>query len=393
MHTPFQNGDPSMHAIRPHAGMLTIGLLMTGIVSCNEDGGNSTAKIAPSNIKSDERVVFFPTYGHFDAKTKTWTFDVHGHIFEPEDSSRKRGALVSTVRRAISIKKGSDAATLLSERTKPFLVDNERGKDISIRIDKDGYAAGRSQANGHFSATLSLSAAEAKRLINRQDDAGGVIDYQAELRSGDTRTFAGRVHLISPEGISVISDIDDTIKISNVTDKEEMLRNTFTREFKPVVGMADLYKIAADRDAAFHYVSGSPWQLYEPLSRFLSKSGFPDGSYHLKQFRAKDPTVLELLASQKKNKLAAIEPLLKAFPKRRFLLFGDSGEQDPGIYGELARRYSDQVVGIFIRKATEEQADDERFAKAFKGLPRKQWTLFDEPSEIEVTVTSLLESK
>jgi len=386
-----RNGETLMHSIQRRAGILIIGLLTLGIAGCNEGrGGKSSATVSRSNIKSEDQIVFFPSYGYFDAKTKTWTFDVHGHVFEPEDSSRRRRALISVVRKAADIEEDSDSAALLARRTQPFLVDNERGKKIAIRIGDNTYAVGRSLANGHFSTTLSLSAAEAKKLL--KDNAGAAIGYQAELRSDDTRPFAGRVHLIAPEGLSIISDIDDTIKISNVTDKKEMLKNTFAREFQVVEGMAAIYRTAADKGTVLHYVSGSPWQLYEPLSQFLSTSGFPQGSYHLKQFRLKDSTVLQLLASQKKNKLAAIEPLLKAFPNRRFLLFGDSGEQDPEIYGELASKYSDQVIGIFIRNATEEQADDERFAKAFNNLDQKQWSLFDEPSEIEAKVTSLIET-
>ncbi len=35
--------------------------------------------------------------------------------------------------------------------------------------------------------------------------------------------------------------------------------------------------------ASFHYVSGGPWQLYNPLAEFLiKKEGFPAGSFHMR---------------------------------------------------------------------------------------------------------------
>ena len=56
----------------------------------------------------------------------------------------------------------------------------------------------------------------------------------------------------------VISDIDDTVKITEVRDRHAMLRNTFLREFQPVPGMADFYQtLARSNGAAFHYTPHS----------------------------------------------------------------------------------------------------------------------------------------
>ena len=59
-------------------------------------------------------------------------------------------------------------------------------------------------------------------------------------------TFAGRqlsnLLLVPPAGLSIISDIDDTIKESNVIHKRELMLNTFLREFVPVEGMSALYQ-------------------------------------------------------------------------------------------------------------------------------------------------------
>ncbi|MGB7326045.1 MAG: App1 family protein [Rubripirellula sp.] len=65
----------------------------------------------------------------------------------------------------------------------------------------------------------------------------------------------------------------------------------------------------------------------------MSEAGFPEGTFHLKQFRLKDSSVLDLLSSQQETKRSAIVPILEAFPQRQFILIGDSGEQDPEIYG------------------------------------------------------------
>ncbi len=93
----------------------------------------------------------------------------------------------------------------------------------------------------------------------------------------------GLVQLLESEGESVISDIDDTIKITEIpAGTEVVLRNTFLRDFAEVPEMAQIYRALLPKKA-FHYVSGGPWQLYGPLAEFLiSKVGFPIGSFHLR---------------------------------------------------------------------------------------------------------------
>ena len=47
-------------------------------------------------------------------------------------------------------------------------------------------------------------------------------------------------------------------------------------------------------------------------------------------------------------KLRQIEPLMKTYPMRKFILIGDSGEKDPEIYAELYRRYPGRIEQIGI---------------------------------------------
>src|SRR5205807_10385096 len=147
----------------------------------------------------------------------------------------------------------------------------------------------------------------------------------------------GIIRLLPQTGISVISDIDDTIKISDVRDRKELLRNTFCRPYCPVPGMAQRYRSwDKSADARFHYVSASPWQLYIPLAAFIRSNGFPEGTFQLKLFRWKDQTFFDLFRSPEKYKMTAIKPLFERFPHRKFVLVGDSGEKDPETYAALA---------------------------------------------------------
>ena len=343
---------------------------------------------ATSAVKTDEEVVFYPTYAHLDEDGTTWTVPIHGLVFEPNDDSLRSSLAVAALRRELGVEPDTPEARIFDRRLRLFTVDHERRKVVPVRIGDAAYTPPPTGPNGHFQGNVQLADDEARRILRQQGSDDGRLRFSAVLTGGDDRSFAGEVHLIGRSGWSLISDLDDTIKITNVRDRKAMLTATFLREFQPVPGMAELYRELARQGVAVHYVSGSPWQLYEPLSDFRRKEGFPASSFHLKHFRLTDPSVLKLLGPQQTHKLAAIEPILTAFPERRFILVGDSGEHDPEIYGKLARKYPAQIAAICIRNVTGETADNRRMQAAFKGIERQRWTLFQQPEEIRALLAS-----
>jgi len=339
---------------------------------------------SPSSIKKDEVVTFFPTFASFNADTNTWEARIHGWIYEPEERSWARNAGLRVVCRLLKLDADSAQRPIFQRRARLFLVDNQRGKNISIRIGEKTYFAGTSHPNGHFEGTIPLSAADVARRLASQAGTERRIAFHAVLPAKDERDFAGVIDLIDPTGISVISDIDDTIKVTAVADRKALLANTFLYEFKAVPGMADVYRRWRSAGAHFHYVSASPWQLYQPLADFLRDNNFPEGTFHLKVFRLKDSSFLELFESPLETKHKAIVPILEAFPHRRFILVGDSGEKDPEIYGELARAYPQQILHIYIRNVTGEKPDSERFQNAFKNVDAARWQVFSGADELAI---------
>ena len=332
----------------------------------------SAADVPASEIKSDEEVIFFPTAAALDADRGVWQVPVHGVVFEPEIASWRREAALRLLGNWLPENLGEEERAILDRRVRLLLVDHERNKSIWIRLGDRAYSAGSSGPDGHFSTTMELP-----KDTGRPCDW---LDFRAITRAGDDRRFAGRAALLPPEGLSVISDIDDTIKISNVRDRRELMANTFLRPFRPVPGMADFYKRLAERGAAFHYVSASPWLLYPALAEFRAEAGFPEGTFDLKLVRLTDSSVRDLFGSQVEYKRGKINAILERFPKRRFVLIGDTGEQDPEVYGALARERSKQIVAIYLRNVTDETARGPRLTAAMKDIPADRWQLFTDPA-------------
>jgi len=341
-------------------------------------GGDAPGQSLP---KDDETVVFYPTLGRRSADGSGWELGVHGQIFEPERSSITRRLLLASLRSAIGDEWAETERKVFHERASRFLVDNERGKRLSIRIGEREHALDPSGPDGHFTGTVRLSDAEVRALAG---EPARVVPFRARTRERDPRVFAGSVHLLEREGVSVLSDIDDTIKESGVLDRKALLANTFLRAFRPVAGMSGFYAGWAARGASFHYLSASPWQLYEPLSALVAGSGFPAGTFHLRRLRVADvSTVLDLLGTPEEYKTRQIDALFADWPRRRFALVGDSGEKDPEIYGAAARAHPGQVALILIRDVTGEGAGTGRMRRAFDAVPAERWRTFREPAEVE----------
>src|SRR5262249_49507207 len=151
--------------------------------------------------------------------------------------------------------------------------------------------------------------------------------------------------------------IDDTVKITHVLDRRSMLESTFYKQFEAADGMPAAYQRLAASGAAFHYVSSSPWHLSEPLLDFLAGSGLPLSSIALKQVRLKDADILNIFKPARETKPPEIEAILTNYPRRRFILIGDSGEDDPEVYAETLLRHPAQIARIYIRNVTSGHRD------------------------------------
>jgi phosphatidate phosphatase APP1 len=339
----------------------------------------SGAQVTPATPSSpDLRIVAFATTAHLDPASATWRIPVRVWVHQPEISRARRALIAALFQQRYGLTIDATNRAVFDRRINLLLADNERG--YRIRVTAAGVTAtlGPTSPNGHAIGTLEVPAGA---LGPRRD---GTITLRATVSNARRSTAAAEapVTLVGPEGISIISDIDDTVKITGVTDRATLWRTTFFAPFEVVPGIADLYRRLAADGRPVHYVSSSPWHLYEPLHEFLVASGLPVADLALKMIRLKDRTIFDITKGGSATKPQAILPLLLRFPSRRFILIGDSGEEDPEIYADLLRRYPDRIERVWIRNVTRATATDARFAKLFAGLPADKWQLFDDPTEI-----------
>jgi phosphatidate phosphatase APP1 len=336
-----------------------------------------------ANLSGHETVALFPSLGHLDSSERHWQVQVHGEVFTGGRISFGKRFLLRLLQRAMKVPDAALQTDVFRGRIARFLASDCAGRRIVVRLGDDLHVlAKKSRRNGHFLGTVRLPVETTDSIEGQHGGDVRRVTLAVQPPGAAVPAACGHAFLLPPEGVSVISDIDDTLKYSHVACKRTLLTNTFLREFEPIAGMADLFRQWAATGAAFHYVSSSPWQLYRHLSEHLTQQGFPEGSYHLRAFRLRDHLIRRILMLRRSGKAAAIRGIMQMYPGRQFILVGDSGEVDPEIYGAMARKFPRQVTGIYIRQIPGPRDTPARYQRAFRGVRYEAIRLFHEAGEL-----------
>lgn len=339
---------------------------------------------SPSNLDGEDQVVLFPSLGHLSRDGRQWIVGVHGDVFAPGQLGLTKRVLLKLLQRAMRVPDEAMRSEIFQQRIARFVAFDRPGLRMAVRIaDQVHPLAKPTKRNGHFVDHVRVPR-ESVSTNGVSDNTQAIAEIGLEVCRGHGHPplAAGQAWLLPTQGLSIISDIDDTLKHSYVACKRTLLANTFLRPFETIPGMAAVFQDWSQRGAAFHYVSSSPWQLYPHLAEHLAAHDFPTGSFHLRAFRLRDHLLRRMLMLRRSGKASVIRAMFKTFPQRQFLMVGDSGEADPEIYGTMARRFPEQIAGILIRRLAGRHDTAERYARAFRGVQRGLVRLYHESEEL-----------
>ncbi|MBA3313252.1 MAG: DUF2183 domain-containing protein [Planctomycetota bacterium] len=191
------------------------------------------------------------------------------------------------------------------------------------------------------------------------------VEFAAQSLAGMPDAKAMGQILVPPSDsrFGIISDMDDTVIRSHATEfwkvaRLTMLKNARTR--KPFEGVAAFYRaLQAGGDGTRHnpvfYVSSSAWNLYDLFRVFLEHNELPSGPILLRDYGIdEDKFVVE---QGHRHKLRKIESIFEMYRTMRFVLVGDSGQDDPFLYQEAVHRYPGRVLAIYIRDVRQNRRD------------------------------------
>ena len=190
----------------------------------------------------------------------------------------------------------------------------------------------------------------------------------------------GHVYIPYQTQYGFISDIDDTFLISHSSNLRKRLFVLFTqnaRTRKPFEGVVTHYQLLArsntteDAPNPFFFVSSSEWNLYEYILEFTRVNKFPEGVFLLNQLK-RFSQLLKTGQNNHQGKFTRIVRILENYPKQRFVLLGDSSQQDPYIYAAIVSHFPKQIHAVYIRDVyakNKQKAVDVLYKIESKGVP------------------------
>lgn len=342
----------------------------------------------------DKKLTFYPTYGYRPDERGEWVVPVRAWVRNerplPPDA---------LIRLCFDEEGDLDERAMLrfKECLKDFWAADNEGEEVTVKFDHDPEGetyslSGETDDNGLLEGELRLDPERAAAIASAQSPSGaqpaGLLTLTAHTRGfSGSASARGVVRLLEPRGLSVVSDIDDTVKVTDIpAGPKVFLRRTFLMDFEATEGMRDRYLNVLKRhpdfdNVSFHYVSGSPWQLFRLLHEFLvEREGFPPGSFHMKSvhFSAEDllgsfGSIRNLLAGGSHTegmKVGIISDIVARLPGRKFILVGDTGERDPEVFRQVKERFGDQIVRVYIRDVSDLGEQAERLKDMFRIDPK-----------------------
>lgn len=187
-------------------------------------------------------------------------------------------------------------------------------------------------------------------------------------------------YLVAEEGLTIISDIDDILRVTKIYEPAQGILNTFSNPFTPWMNMPSIY---ANWSTSlpymhFHYLTTTPEQITRNYMQYIYDT-YPGGSFDTRPLNFSD--VSATLSIRK----YLLDRIFQSFPKRKFILVADTSNSDVmRDYPEMATQYPGQVQCIFLRNTTATDPGD-KFpydTSGFKNLSQNTYMFFLVPDDL-----------
>ncbi|KFH44329.1 Phosphatidate phosphatase-like protein [Hapsidospora chrysogenum ATCC 11550] len=333
------------------------------------------------HVTRDDTVWLLDNTAFRSSRIRSWEAEFVAAVFE-RDPGCKVADIVSGIAHSVGLADDAKERETIEERILPFLWDIRMVRIVKVAMRGKELKMTPTNVNGISTQVLKIPKAE----------PGSLVKASAKVPRGANGILEAQTFYAGPEGWGIISDVDDTIKITMTSDPVGILEETFCNEPRPVPGMPELYRDVQSllpEDTPWFYLSASPYNLY-PFIRDFRDRYYPPGTLILRDFSWK--TVAGLLSAltmgTEEYKADRMKKVNGWFPNRKMIVIGDSTQSDPEAYGEIYRTVPGWIKLILIRKVEdvaavgiEDKNLPDRFEKAFEGVPRQAWHVFSDPAE------------
>jgi len=362
----------------PSATAAVVGVLSGLDVTPNVDDAKSQFNLTDEKIEQlPIQVLNLPGYANYTGDR--WNLLVHGLVYKtpltsgPALEEAADGFVPDVEVKDLPPQQKANALNLTAALYSIPVEDEGLNFDLSVN--------GSNVASFDF-PVLTDSRGEFNKWIQLEP---GLIPYQSDkVQKFDVHVNASQsgnatAYLVPDEGVTVISDVDDILRVTKIWIPEEGLNNTFVNNFVSWMNMPEIYKEWSKSIAGvhFHYLTTVP----EPGTRIYEQyiySNYPAGSFDT---RPSNFTTIEQIFAIRDFLLRRI---IETYPKRKFVLVGDVSNRDiMKDYPALAEEYSGRIC-VLLRNvtATDDSMPFPYDTSAFEKLPNNTYMFFNVPDDL-----------
>ncbi|KAH6679625.1 hypothetical protein B0J14DRAFT_473026 [Halenospora varia] len=240
--------------------------------------------------------------------------------------------------------------------------------------------AGVTTAEGDFDQFLPLANVSGPGGYLLAGNATNTLQ-RLNVYANGTLTGNATSYLVPPTGLTIISDIDDILRVTRIYQPADGLLNSFAKAFTPWMNMPDIYANWSQSipNFHFHYLTTTPEQVTRNYMDFIYKT-YPGGSFDTRPLNFSD--VSATLSIRK----FLLEKIFQTYPERKFILVADTSNSDVmKDYPAMATEFPGQVQCIFLRNTSATDSGD-KFpydTSGFKGLNNQTYMFFKVPDDLK----------
>lgn len=281
-----------------------------------------------------------PGYGNWT--NSGWNLRVHGNIFKQPNISDNRindlanVFLIDTSVEELPPSQSAQAVNL----TRSIFVVQQGDVNVNVNIEPAPSAGANGQPGGGGAVTPEGGNQDVA-LPDPTTDQGDFDIFvplsDQGLADGNTTgppqrinvfvngTEAGNAtsYLVTTEGLTIISDIDDILRVTKIYEPKEGLLNSFARPFTQWMNMPDIYSnwSQALPDTHFHYLTTTPEQVTRNYMDFIYKT-YPGGSFDTRPLNFSD------VSATLSIRRFLLDKIFQTYPTRKFILVADTSNSD-----------------------------------------------------------------
>ncbi|KAI9683645.1 MAG: hypothetical protein M1829_004950 [Trizodia sp. TS-e1964] len=351
------------------------------------NGVRSTLGLDDSQIAAlPTKALNLPPYGNWT--DKGWNVRFHGNIYKQPNIPQSKlddlanGFLIGTSVDKLSPDEAKQARNLTAE----IYVIQQGKQNVTLNLVPTNGSMAQSQAinfpylttpEGDFDEFVPLANSGGSGLMPG-NTTSKVQTLNSYVQGSDTGNATA--YLVPTTGLTIISDIDDILRITKIYKPSEGLLNSFARAFTPWMNMPSIYSnwSQALPDAHFHYLTTTPEQITPNYMSFIFNT-YPLGSFDTRPLNFSD--VAATLSIRK----FLLTKIFQTYPQRKFVLVADTSNSDVmRDYPAMVTDFPNQVQCIFLRNTSATDSDD-RFpydTSGFKNLNQSQYMFFTVPDDL-----------